>query len=210
MRSRWKLRRIQWTLILKKFFLLKKGSGMTFLPIKISKDITLKPKSQNGSWDRYAIMIKTREIQTALLNQWVQDCEKRLGKLEGTNSRNLIGFCISIKEATKLGSSNAKNPDTLVGTRLRLSWWGHVAVPFKWNEFLFHPDCSYDVTSILKSWLIAGERESKKEGKPSSQLSTHSGTVQTKQNLAMTYRSREKYTTTASGSLVRTPTTGSI
>ena len=30
-------------------FLLKKGSGMTFLPIKISEEILLKPKSQNWS-----------------------------------------------------------------------------------------------------------------------------------------------------------------
>ena len=38
---------------------------------------------------------------------------------------------------------------------------GHVAVPCKWKEFLIHRGCSYDVTSILKSGLIAGGRESK-------------------------------------------------
>ena len=28
---------------------------------------------------------------------------------------------------------------------------GHVAIPFKWKEFLFDRGCSFDVTSILKS-----------------------------------------------------------
>ena len=41
---------------------------------------------------------------------------------------------------------------------------GHVAIPYNWKEFLFHRGCSFDVTSILKSGLIAGGRESK-EGK---------------------------------------------
>ena len=36
-------------------FLLKEGSGMTLLPANISKDVLLKPKSQN--W--YVILIKT-------------------------------------------------------------------------------------------------------------------------------------------------------
>ena len=34
---------------------------------------------------------------------------------------------------------------------------GHVAIPDKWKEFLFHRGCSYDVISILKSGLITGE-----------------------------------------------------
>ena len=38
---------------------------------------------------------------------------------------------------------------------------GHVAVPYKWKEFLFHRGCSFHVTSILKTRLIAGGRESK-------------------------------------------------
>ena len=40
---------------------------------------------------------------------------------------------------------------------------GHVAFPHKWKEFLFHIGCSFYVTSILKSGLIAGGRESKEE-----------------------------------------------
>ena len=38
---------------------------------------------------------------------------------------------------------------------------GHVAIPCIWKEFLFHRACSYDVTSILRSGLIAGGRERK-------------------------------------------------
>ena len=38
---------------------------------------------------------------------------------------------------------------------------GHVAIPYIWKEFLFHRGCSFDVTSILRSGLIAGGRESK-------------------------------------------------
>ena len=37
----------------------------------------------------------------------------------------------------------------------------HVAIPYKLKEFLFHRGCSVHVTSILKSGLIAGRRESK-------------------------------------------------
>ena len=37
----------------------------------------------------------------------------------------------------------------------------HVAIPYKWKEFLFHRGCSHNVQSILKSGLIAGGRESK-------------------------------------------------
>ena len=38
---------------------------------------------------------------------------------------------------------------------------GSFAVPYNWKEFLFHRGCSFDVTSILKSGLVAGGRESK-------------------------------------------------
>ena len=40
---------------------------------------------------------------------------------------------------------------------------GHVAIPYKWKEFLFHRRYSYDVTSILKSGLSAGGREGKEK-----------------------------------------------
>ena len=55
------------------------------------------------------------------------------------------------------------------------------------------------------------EDEKAKEDRPSSShFSTRSETIQMKKNLAMTSRRREKYTTTTSGILVRTPSTGSI
>ena len=38
---------------------------------------------------------------------------------------------------------------------------GHVAIPYKWKESLFHRGCSFNVTSILTSGLRAGVRESK-------------------------------------------------
>ena len=38
---------------------------------------------------------------------------------------------------------------------------GHVAIPCKWKEFLFHRGSSYDVQSILRSGFIGGGRKSK-------------------------------------------------
>ena len=53
------------------------------------------------------------------------------------------------------------------------------------------------------------DEKAKKEDRPSSShLSTHSGTIQMKKNLAVTYPSREKYTITASENLVRTLSAG--
>ena len=76
---------------------------------------------------------------------------------------------------------------------------GHVANPYKLEEFLFHRRCSCDVTTILKAGLIAGGRNSK-QGRPTIffKLVNPFGTVQTK-NLAMTCQNRKKYTTIVSG-----------
>ena len=38
---------------------------------------------------------------------------------------------------------------------------GHVAIPYKWKEFLFHRGYSHNVQSILRSGLVAGGREGK-------------------------------------------------
>ena len=54
--------------------------------------------------------------------------------------------------------------DTLVVNLIAPELMGHVAIPYTWKEFLFHRGCSYDVTSILKSGLIAGGRESEEGG----------------------------------------------
>ena len=53
----------------------------------------LKPKSQNWSPDWYVVILtKMNEKLTALFIgiRWVQNCEKRFRRLEGTNSRTLI------------------------------------------------------------------------------------------------------------------------
>ena len=55
------------------------------------------------------------------------------------------------------------------------------------------------------------DERAKKEYRPSSShLSTDSWTIQTKKNLGMISQSREKYTRTVTGKVVRTPSTGSI
>ena len=120
-------------------------------------------------------MINMKQKQAALCigNGWVQNCEERFGRLEGKNSRTLIGFSIFTKEATKRGSSIARRITTYIllytralqghtgGNLIARDLMGHVAIPYKWKEFLFHRGCSYDVTSIFKSGLITGGRESK-------------------------------------------------
>ena len=90
---------------------------------------------------------------------------------------------------------------------------GHVAIPYNLKELLFHRGSSYDVQSIQSSDQDASleDERAKEEHRPSSShLSTHRRTIQTKKNLAMTSPNRESYTVTASGKLVRTPSTGSI
>ena len=67
---------------------------------------------------------------------------------------------------------------------------------------------------------ITNPNQNKKENRHVDELSdmdhvchkrnTRSGTIQTKKDLAMTCRNREKYTITVSGKLLRTPSTGSI
>ena len=102
MRRSPKFRGIQCT-IQKKLFLLKKGSGLTFLPTNISEETLLKPKSQNWSCDWYAIMIKMKEKLTALFTgiQRLRNCGTHFRSPEGENSRTRIGFNTFMKEATR-------------------------------------------------------------------------------------------------------------
>ena len=51
------------------------------------------------------------------------------------------------------------------GNLIAPEFMGHVAIPYKWKEFLFHPGCSFDVTSILKSGVITEGREKSREGR---------------------------------------------
>ena len=109
-----KFRRMQCRIIRRSYASLNKGSEMTFLPVNISEDILLKPKSQNWSRVWCVPMVYTKGKQTAILigNQWVQKCEKRFRRLEAKKSRTLIGHIIFTEEATKRGSSIARIPET--------------------------------------------------------------------------------------------------
>ena len=55
---------------------------------------------------------------------------------------------------------------------------GHVAIPYKWKEF---------VTSILRDSSLDDEKASKEDRPACTHLSTRSGTIQTKKGLAMTH-----------------------
>ena len=114
-------------------------------------------------------MINMKEKQAALCigNGWVQNCEERSRRLVDKNSRTLIDFSVFTKEATKRGSSIARRIPTYIllyirapqghtgGNLIASALMGHDAIPYKWKDFLFHRECSFDVTSI------AGGRESK-------------------------------------------------
>ena len=69
---------------------------------------------------------------------------------------------------------------------------GHVAVPYKWKEILFHRACSHDVQPILKSGRIAGGREGK-EGRQTIFVRTSQPV-----RVQSTYENRDKYTITVS------------
>ena len=64
----------------------------------------------------------------------------------GMNSQNSFLFFRAIQRHTG-------------GNLIEFEFMGHVAFPLIWKEFLFHRVCSSNVTSILKSELIAGGRE---------------------------------------------------
>ena len=99
--------------------------------------------------------------------------------------------------------------DTLVGMWLRLSWWVMSLSHSNGKGILVSSrmllSCHFNPQVVTYCWR---KRKQRRKGKPSSShLSIHSGTIQTTKNLATVYRSREKYTTTASGSLVSNPNT---
>ena len=184
MRSSWKSRRILCTNIQKKLFLSKKGNAMTFLLVNNSEGILLKPKSQTWSWHWYVVMIIAKGTQTALFigNRSVENCEQRFRRLEGKNSRALIGFSTFPKEATQTWFHYCKNArDVLLyirafqghtgGNVVSLELMGHVAIPYNWGKnACFIEDARMIVTTILKTGLIAGGRENKEDRPSSSHL----------------------------------------
>ena len=109
--------------------------------------------------DWYVSMTKTKRKQTALFIgiRWVQNCEKHFKRLEGKNYRTRIGFNTFMNKNSRnvllyIRAIQGHTGGNLTAPELM----GHVCIPYKWKEFLFHRACSYDVTSILKSGLIAG------------------------------------------------------
>ena len=197
---------------------------MTFLPASLSKGALFQQKSQNWSWDWYVIMIKMNEKLTALFIGilWFQKCGKHFRRPEGDNSRTRIGFNTFLKEATRWGSSIAWIPKKSLfyiraihghpgGNLIALELMGHVAIPCKWKEFLFHRGCSswchFNPQIRTHHW-----RTRKQRGKTDHLLHT-SQPIRWQSRRTRTWRwpqSREKYTITASGNLVRTPSSGSI
>ena len=155
--------------IRKRLFLLEKGSGMTFLLANLSKETLFQPKFQNCSWDWYVVMTKNeRETDGAVhWNPMGPILRKFFRSPEGENSRTRIGFNTLMKEATRFRFQccmNSKNSLLKIraiqghtgGNVVAPELMGHVAIPYKWNDFLYHRGCSFNVTSILTWGLIAG------------------------------------------------------
>ena len=92
-------------------------------------------------------------------NRWVRSCDTRFKNKEDVPYLIPIDLTITGKEAIKLDFSR----DVLMYNRdvIAPELMGHVAVPLRWKEFLFHRGCSCNVTSILEGGLIAGGNESR-------------------------------------------------
>ena len=209
----------------KRCYLFEKRSGTIFLPVNLSKETLFKSKSQNWSWDWYDIITKMKEKLTTLLigTRWAQNCGKHCTSQEDENYRIRIGSNTSMKDVTKWGSSVAWNSSISYcifrviqghnGWNMKApELMGHVATPFEWKEFLFHRGCSFNVTSILKTRLIAGGRESK-QGRQAiffTPLNPFGDNPDEEQPSDDHLSKPRKFSTTVSGNLVRTPSTGSI
>ena len=84
-------------------------------------------------------------------SDWLQRIFKGSNKTRFQYCKNSRDVLLYIQATQRHTGGNMIAPELM----------GHVAVPFKWKEFLVYRGCSFDVTSILKSGLIAGGRESK-------------------------------------------------
>ena len=165
------------------YFLLEKGSGMTFLLTSLSKETLFKPKSHNWSWDWYVVVIKMNEQLAALFIgiPWFTSCGKHFRSPEVKNSRTQIGF-----------SSTA--------------WISKIPyctfVPHWWETDSAWVDGSHRYSFQMERILVSSrtfhssleDEKAKTEDRPSSShFSTRSGTIQTK-NLAMTCQENDKST----------------
>ena len=83
---------------------------------------------------------------------------------------------------------------------------GHVAVPLRWKESLYHRGCSFNVKSILQAGLNASGREETDDKHYSSHNWILLG-AKKKKNSTMIYRGRGKCTFRANRILIRTLST---
>ena len=161
---------------------------MTFLPVHISKDILLKPKSQNWSWDWWRFQkAEGQTFSDSDRLQYIYEGSNKTRFQKSKNSREVLLFILAIQGHT---GGNVIAPELV----------GHVAIPHICKEFLGHRGCSYDVQSTLRSGPIAGGRES--TGRRTIHFSSHSETIQTKKKAALTSPSQEKYIIKVSGKLI--------
>ena len=70
----------------------------------------------------------------------------------------------------------------------------HVAIPFKWKDFLFHRGCSFDLKSILDAGLFAGGKESKEGRQTVIFTPLDPGEMRLEKNSKVTYQKAEKST----------------
>ena len=160
MRRSSKFRRIQCSIIEKKLSSLETGSGMTFLLANLSKEILFQPKSQKlvmklvRHYDQH-----DRETDGAVhLNSMgpkLPTAFQKAGGQKFSDSDWVQYICERSNRTSVNGSSTAKIIQGHTSVNLIApALMGHVAVPYKWKEFLFHEH-------TLRPGLIAGGRESK-------------------------------------------------
>ena len=126
--------------IRKKLFLLEKGSGMTFLPANLSKETLFQPNSQKWS-DWYVVMIKDeRESDGCSLEfygsggrtfsdtDWLQHIYEGSNKMRFQYCMSSQNSSLNIRAIQGHTGGNCMAPELM----------GHVAIPHKWKEFLYH------------------------------------------------------------------------
>ena len=159
--------------IQKKLFLLKKGSGMTFLPASFSKEtlqaeisklVTRLVRRYDQDERETDGAVHWKSMGPKLLKafqkaggqkfsdtDWLQHVYERSNKMRFQYCMTSVNFLLYIRAIQGHTGGNLIAPELM----------GHVAIPYKWKEILFHRGCSFDVASVLKSGLIAGGKESK-------------------------------------------------
>ena len=124
---------------------MEKGSGMTFLPVNIFRGHTfeaevsqlvmtsVRRKTRKGNRRRCSMELDGSKTARSVSEGWMA---KLLVPVLQKNSRDVLLHFRAIQGHT---GGNVIAPELM----------GHVAIPYKWKEFLFHRGRSCDVTSIL-------------------------------------------------------------